>query len=105
MLGAPSSSAAPRIALERAAWAEAAVAFNVSPHAFRPCPEVVSSVLVLTLRPAVADPASLASGLALAAHTLNHPRKMLANALLPLCDADLIIAAGRFEEAAEAIVG
>ena len=92
------------LALERAAWAEAAIAFHVSPHAFRPRPRVVSSVLILDLRPPAADPAALAAGLALAAHALNHPRKMLSNALRPLADAGRIAAAGIDPEARPATI-
>lgn len=82
------------LALERAAHADARVAFQVGPNAFRPRPKIVSSVIELRLHPPAADPAALERGLALAAHTLNHPRKMLANAVRPLRDADQITAAG-----------
>jgi 16S rRNA (adenine1518-N6/adenine1519-N6)-dimethyltransferase len=82
------------LALERTAHAEASVAFQVGPNAFRPRPKVVSSVIELRLHPPAAEPVSLERGLALAAHALNHSRKMLANAVRPLRDADQITAAG-----------
>lgn len=92
------------LALERAAFADADVAFQVGPNAFRPRPKVVSSVIVLQLHPPTADPAALERGLALAAHTLNHSRKMLANAVRPLRDADQIAAAGLDPQARPATV-
>jgi 16S rRNA (adenine1518-N6/adenine1519-N6)-dimethyltransferase len=92
------------LALERAAYADARIAFQVGPGAFRPLPKVVSSVLILDLRPPEFDPAEVAGGLTLAAHALNYPRKMLANALRPLCDADRIIAAGLDPQARPATV-
>jgi 16S rRNA (adenine1518-N6/adenine1519-N6)-dimethyltransferase len=104
VLGAPSSSAAPRIALERAAWADAGIAFQVGPGAFRPRPKVVSSVIMLQLHPPVVDLDALEGGLRLASHALNHSRKMLANALRPLCDADRIIAAGLDPQARPATI-
>ncbi len=82
------------MALERSAWAEASVAFEVPPRAFRPRPKVMSAVVVLRLRPAPADPAALEAGFRLAAHALTKPRKMLGNALRPLGDRDAIAAAG-----------
>jgi 16S rRNA (adenine1518-N6/adenine1519-N6)-dimethyltransferase len=82
------------LALERAAWAEAGMAFQVSPKAFRPRPKIVSSVAVLDLRPAVIEPERLAGGLRLAAHSLTKPRKMISNALRPLADAEIIERAG-----------
>ncbi len=82
------------LALERAAWAEARIAFDVPPRAFRPVPKVTSSVLVLELRPAAYDAQVLTRALALAGHALLHPRKTLANALRPLGDAAVIEEAG-----------
>jgi len=82
------------MALERAAWADAEVAFHVSPHAFRPRPKVTSTVLVLRLRPPVVDPALLDRALGLASAALTRPRKTLANALRPRLDADALRAAG-----------
>jgi 16S rRNA (adenine1518-N6/adenine1519-N6)-dimethyltransferase len=82
------------MALERSAWAEASVAFEVPPRAFRPRPKVMSAVVVLRLRPAPVDLAALERGLRLAAHALTRPRKMLGNALRPLGDRDAIAAAG-----------
>ena len=92
------------LALERAAWADAHIAFQVGPGAFRPRPKVVSSVVMLQLHPPVADQVALEAGLRLASHALNHSRKMLANALRPLCDADRIIAAGLDPQARPATV-
>ena len=92
------------LALERAAWADAAIAFQVGPGAFRPRPKVVSSVVLLQLHPPVVDSVALEGGLRLASHALNHSRKMLANALRPLCDADRIAAAGLDPQARPATV-
>jgi 16S rRNA (adenine1518-N6/adenine1519-N6)-dimethyltransferase len=74
------------LALERAAWAEAEMAFQVSPRAFRPRPKVMSSVVVLNLRSAPIASDRLERGLRLAAHALTKPRKMISNALRPLAD-------------------
>jgi 16S rRNA (adenine1518-N6/adenine1519-N6)-dimethyltransferase len=82
------------LALERAAWGEARLLFDVSPRAFRPAPKVVSSVLVVDLRPQGYPSGIIAAGLALAAHALTKPRKMLSNAAAPLRDAAAIEAAG-----------
>lgn len=82
------------LALERAAWAEAALLFDVHPRAFRPVPKVVSSVLLLEPRPPAYEPALLAAALGLAARALTRPRKMLANALAPGPGAAAIAAAG-----------
>jgi 16S rRNA (adenine1518-N6/adenine1519-N6)-dimethyltransferase len=80
------------LALERAAWAEATLLFDVHPRAFRPVPKVVSSVLLLELRPSAYEPALLAAALGLAARALTRPRKMLANALAPGPDGAAITA-------------
>jgi 16S rRNA (adenine1518-N6/adenine1519-N6)-dimethyltransferase len=82
------------LALERAAWAEAEIIFHVGPGAFRPRPRVVSSVLVLELRPARHPGALLEQALALAAHALRRPRKMLSNAVAPLVGPERLRAAG-----------
>ena len=82
------------LALERAAWAEAEIAFDVSPRAFKPRPKVMSSVVTLRLHPTEAPPDDLEQGLRLAAHALTKPRKMLSNAVRPLCDAEAVTAAG-----------
>jgi 16S rRNA (adenine1518-N6/adenine1519-N6)-dimethyltransferase len=92
------------LALERAAWADAGIAFQVGPSAFRPRPKVVSSVIMLQLHAPTTDTVALEGGLRLASHALNHSRKMLANALRPLCDADRIIAAGLDPQARPATV-
>ncbi len=82
------------LALERAAWAEARIAFHVGPRAFRPRPKVVSSVLVLELRPSPFEASELERGLALAAHALTRPRKTVGNAIRPLADEAELGAAG-----------
>ncbi len=82
------------LALERAAWASARIAFGVHPSAFRPRPRVKSSVVVLDPRPARVERSLLDEALRLAAHALTRPRKMLANAVLPLCTEAQLSAAG-----------
>ena len=82
------------LALERAAWAEATLLFDVSPKAFRPVPRVMSSVVILDLKPSPYDPAVLEGALALAARTLTKPRKMLSNAIAPPPEAGCIESAG-----------
>jgi len=82
------------LALERAAWGEARLVFDVPPRAFRPVPKVVSSVVVVDLRPPGFDPPAIGAALALAAHALTKPRKMLANAAAPLRGAAAIQRAG-----------
>jgi len=74
------------LALERAAHAEARVAFAVPPRAFRPRPRVVSAVVVLDLKKPAFEADRLQRGLALAAHALLTPRKMVSNAVRPLAD-------------------
>ena len=69
------------MALERAAWAEAYLAFTVHPRAFRPVPKVTSAVVVLEPRPPVAKPKDIELALELASGALTRPRKMLPNAL------------------------
>lgn len=81
------------LALERAARAEAFLAFTVPPSAFRPRPKVTSAVVVLDLRPATVPEPLLARALSVAASALTRPRKMLANAL-PEGTAPFLEAAG-----------
>jgi len=69
------------LALERRAWADATVLFDVSPRAFRPRPKVVSTVVVLDLKEPDQEPGHLDRALALASRALTRPRKMLSNAL------------------------
>jgi 16S rRNA (adenine1518-N6/adenine1519-N6)-dimethyltransferase len=69
------------LALERAAWAEARILFDVQPGAFRPRPKVVSTVLVLEPRACSHDPVVLDRALQLASQALTRPRKMLSNAM------------------------
>ena len=94
VVASPGGSGHGLLALERAAWGEARLLFDVPPRAFRPVPKVVSSVLVVDLRPPTFDPGAIASGLVLAAHALTKPRKMLSNAVAPLRDAAAIAGAG-----------
>lgn len=82
------------LALERAAWAEAGVAFHVSPEAFRPRPKVTSSVLTIELRPSRHPRPELEEGLALASKALTRPRKMIGNALGGAVSAAKLEAAG-----------
>lgn len=90
----PGGSGHGLLALERAAFADATVAFHVSPNVFRPRPRVESSVVVLDLRPPPFDAELLEQAFALAARTLTKPRKMLANAMGKLATAEQIEAAG-----------
>ena len=69
------------LALERAAWADATVLFDVPPRAFRPRPKVVSSVVALDLKRPDQDRELLDRALALASRALTRPRKMLSNAV------------------------
>ncbi len=82
------------LALERAAWAEARIAFDVGPRAFRPRPRVVSSVVVVDLRPPAVPPGELPGALRLAAHALRRPRKMLRSAVRPLASEQALEEAG-----------
>jgi 16S rRNA (adenine1518-N6/adenine1519-N6)-dimethyltransferase len=82
------------MALERAAWADARLLFDVDRRAFRPPPKVTSSVVVLDLKAPVYDADVLARALAIAAHALTKPRKMLSNALAPMVETHRIEAAG-----------
>jgi len=94
VVAVPGDRAHGLMALERAAWADAEVAFHVSPHAFRPRPKVTSTVLVLQLHPPAVDRERLDRALGLAAAALTRPRKTLANALRPRADAGTVRAAG-----------
>ena len=82
------------MALERAAWAEARLAFTVRPRAFRPAPKVTSAVVVLELRPPSAAEDEIENALAVAGRALTRPRKMLPNALGKSVTAEHIEAAG-----------
>lgn len=90
----PAGSGHGLLALERAAFAEARLLFDVPPRAFRPRPKVVSSVLQLELRPPPTTTNDLERAFALAARALTQPRKMLSNALRRILPADRIEAAG-----------
>ena len=82
------------MALERAAWADARLIFDVDRRAFRPPPKVISSVVVLDLKAPVYGPDVLERAFAVAAHALTKPRKMLSNALAPAFETHRIEAAG-----------
>ena len=82
------------MALERKAWADARMAFNVHPRAFRPVPKVTSAVVVLDLHPPVAAPGDLERALKLASGALTLPRKKLTNALGGRVNPEVIEAAG-----------
>jgi 16S rRNA (adenine1518-N6/adenine1519-N6)-dimethyltransferase len=82
------------LALERAAWADARLLFDVGPRAFRPRPKVVSSVVVLDLKPCGQDLEVLNQALDLASQALTLPRKMLSNALPREFENSMIEAAG-----------
>lgn len=82
------------MALERSAWADGWIAFDVRPRAFRPVPKVTSAVVVLDLRRPVADPEEIERALALAAGALTRPRKKLTNALSGGIERESIEAAG-----------
>ncbi len=82
------------LALERAAWARARIAFDVNPASFRPRPKVVSSVLVVEPAPPAHEAELLERALGLASHALTRPRKMLANAVAPLAGVEVLERAG-----------
>ena len=94
VVAVPSGSGHGLLALERAAWADARLAFNVGSGAFRPRPKVTSSVLVLDLHPPRHPQEVLARALSLAAHALTRPRKTVANAIAPRADATTLASAG-----------
>ena len=82
------------LALERAAWADATMLFDVPPRAFRPRPKVMSSVVALDLKQPDQDRELLDRALALASRTLTRPRKMLSNALPTEIEVESITGAG-----------
>jgi 16S rRNA (adenine1518-N6/adenine1519-N6)-dimethyltransferase len=82
------------LALERAAWSDATLLFDVSPRAFRPRPKVVSAVVVLDLKEPDHDREILDRALALASRALTLPRKMLSNALPTEIEVETIVKAG-----------
>lgn len=90
LVAEPSGSGHGLLALERAAFAEATVAFDVPPGAFRPRPKVHSTVAVIDLRPPVFSEEELQGAFHLASHGLNRARKTLPNALKPLVNLDQI---------------
>lgn len=90
LVAEPAGSGHGLLALERAAFAEASVAFNVPPGAFRPRPKVHSTVAVIDLRPPVFSSEELQEAFRLASHGLNRARKTLPNALKPLLTLDQI---------------
>jgi 16S rRNA (adenine1518-N6/adenine1519-N6)-dimethyltransferase len=82
------------LALERAAWADAILLFDVPPLAFRPRPKVVSTVVALDLKEPGQDPELLDRALELASQALTRPRKMLSNALPAEVAVESIVEAG-----------
>jgi len=82
------------LALERAAWGDATVLFDVPPRAFRPRPKVTSSVVVLDLKRPDHGRELLDRALALASRALTRPRKMLSNALPAEIETESIEKAG-----------
>mgnify|MGYP001823903896 FL=1 len=82
------------LALERAAWADPRILFDVGPRSFHPRPKVVSSVVGLDLKPYEHDPEALERALTLASKALTLPRKMLSNALPSEIENSIIEAAG-----------
>ena len=94
LVAEPSGSGHGLLALERAAYAEATVAFDVPPDAFRPRPKVHSTVAVVDLRPPKFSEKELKAAFYLASHGLNRARKTLPNALKPLVDLNQIERSG-----------
>jgi 16S rRNA (adenine1518-N6/adenine1519-N6)-dimethyltransferase len=94
LVAAPGDREHGLIALERAAYATATIAFDVPRQSFRPRPRVDSSVLVLELRAPEYEREDLARALALASRALTNRRKMLSNAIRPAADPETIAAAG-----------
>ena len=94
LVAEPSGSGHGLIALERAAYATARVAFDVPPEAFRPRPKVHSKVAVLDLHPPQHSDLELKNAFRLASHGLNRARKTLPNALKPLVTPDQIEESG-----------
>ncbi|MCG6949394.1 MAG: 16S rRNA (adenine(1518)-N(6)/adenine(1519)-N(6))-dimethyltransferase RsmA [Acidobacteria bacterium] len=82
------------LALERAAWADARLLFDVQPVAFRPRPKVVSTVVALDLKRPVCETEILDRALGLASAALTLPRKKLRNALSSEVSAATVEAAG-----------
>jgi len=82
------------LALLREAYADAWLAFDVPPGAFRPRPKVQSAVAVLDLHSPVADGEALEAALSLASHALTRPRKTLIGALAPKMGGEAIRRAG-----------
>ena len=90
----PAGSGHGLLALERAAYADARLLFEVPARSFRPPPKVVSSVLQLDLRRPEHTPDELSAAFSLAAGALTRPRKVLTNALARGVEVDRIEAAG-----------
>jgi 16S rRNA (adenine1518-N6/adenine1519-N6)-dimethyltransferase len=94
LMARPAAKGHGLMALEREAWADAVVAFQVPPTAFRPRPKVMSAVAVLTPRPPRWSPAAIRGGLAVASRALTRPRKTLTNALKGVVSPDAVEASG-----------
>jgi len=94
LVAEPAGSGHGLVALERAAYAEARVAFDVPPGAFRPRPKVHSTVAVIDLKkPAFAN-AELQAAFTLASRGLTRARKKLTNAVGPQVTQEQIQASG-----------
>jgi len=94
LVAEPSGSGHGLLALERAAYATASVAFEVPPGAFRPQPKVHSTVAVIDLHAPQFSEEELEGAFQLASHGLNRARKTLPNALKPLVDLEQIERSG-----------
>ena len=94
LVAEPSGSGHGLLALERAAYAEATIAFDVPPSAFKPRPKVHSTVAVIDLKPPEFSENELKTAFYLASHGLNRARKTLPNALKPLVNLEQIERSG-----------
>jgi 16S rRNA (adenine1518-N6/adenine1519-N6)-dimethyltransferase len=94
LLATPASKGHGLMALERAARAEADLAFKVPPAAFRPRPKVMSAVVVLTPRQPTWPDDVIDGALAVASRALTRPRKTLANALKGVVPPEVLPSSG-----------
>jgi 16S rRNA (adenine1518-N6/adenine1519-N6)-dimethyltransferase len=93
LVAEPAGSGHGLIALERAAYADAHVAFDVPPAAFRPRPKVHSTVAVINLKKPEYSEDDLQAAFALASRGLTRARKKLTNAVGPQVTQEQIQAA------------
>lgn len=94
LLAEPAGRGHGYLALLREAYADAWLAFEVPPGAFRPRPKVHSAVAVLDLRRPKYTQEQLSAALDLASHALTRPRKTLIGALKPRAGVEDIHRAG-----------